>query len=516
MKNNSIFKGTIILTVAGFICKFLGAFSKIPLTNILSSNGVGIYQLIFPLYSLLLLISSSGIPVAISKIISEKNNKTYSIKVVKYALKLMLIISSLLTLLIISLSNILSNVQGNPEATICYIIIAPSIIFVSLISVFRGYFQGNQNFTPTAVSQIIEQVVKISLSLILAFFLSKISIIYGVVGAVLSITLSELFSLIYLFIRYKKNILKNSFITQEVFFDKQDIRKILLKTAIPITITAIIMPLISLLDSVIFMQGLIKIGYNSKLVTSLYGIESGIVNSLLNLPIVFSTAISSSIIPLISSGKDCENNIKLAFKSVLFVMVPIVTFYILFSNQILSFLFSNALASIGFNLMQYATFMLSLTSVTMFYASISTLSTSILQARNYLWTPFVVYLISGIIKILINFVLLSFEGLNIYCISISSVVFYFLCAIVLLFKVKIEFNFKLNYLKNVLYPFSLVTISSIFLTKIITNIQSNFLSLLIGGVVLVLGVWLILITLNYYERTELPNFMFKNKSIVYN
>ena len=233
MKKSSIISGTIILTIAGFLCKFLGAFSKVPLTNILTSKGVGIYQLIFPLYSLLLLLSSSGIPIAISKIISENNNFDYGKKVVKYALKLMFVISSILTLLIIILSGFISNIQGNPQVKICYIIIAPSIIFVSLISVYRGYFQGNQNFKPTAICQIVEQVVKISL--------------------------------IYLYFRYKKNFLKNSNLTQEIDVNRAEIGKIILKTALPITITSIIMPMLSLLDSIIFMQGLTNLNFNTSM-----------------------------------------------------------------------------------------------------------------------------------------------------------------------------------------------------------------------------------------------------------
>ena len=516
MKKKSIISGTIVLTVAGFFCKFIGAFSKVPLTNILSSSGVGIYQLIFPLYSLLLLISSSGIPIAISKIISENNSEEYSKKIVGYALKLMLLISSVLTLLIIVLSGAIANIQSNAQLKFCYIIISPSIVFVSLISVFRGYFQGNQNFTPTAISQIVEQVIKISLSLILAYFLTKIDIIYGVMGAVASITLSELFALLYLIIRYKKNIRKNTQIIQKNEFNRAEIRKVILKTALPITITAIIFPVFSFIDSIMFMQGLTEFGYKTEIVTSLYGVESGIINALLNLPIVFTTAICSSIIPLISSNTHCETNCTFAYKSVIFVMLPIVVFYIIFSKRILVFLFSNALSGGVFNLMHYATNLLMITSVTMLYASISSLSTAILQAKNFLWTPFITYLSTGIIKIIINFILLNFNGFNIYSISISSVVLYFVCAVVLLYKVKNLFNFKLSYQLNVLYPMCLISILTILFSKTILNISSNFISLLIGGMVFIVGIWASLIILKFYDNSEISHFMFKNKSIVYN
>jgi stage V sporulation protein B len=127
MKKSSLLTGAIILTISGIICKGLGAFSKIPLANILTGEGIGIYQLIFPLYSLLLLISTSGIPIAISKIISE--NKNSAQQIIKYSLKLIIIISLILTGFVILFAQLIAKIQGNLNLKNAYIVIAPSIFF---------------------------------------------------------------------------------------------------------------------------------------------------------------------------------------------------------------------------------------------------------------------------------------------------------------------------------------------------------------------------------------------------
>ena len=514
MKKKNIIGGTLILSFAGIICKILGAFTKIPLTNILKSEGIGIYQLIFPLYSLLLLISSSGIPIAISKIISEKNNIAYAKAVLRYALKFVIILSLILTFLVILLSKSIALLQGNAKASFVYLAISPAIIFVAIISVIRGYFQGLNDFKPTAISQIIEQAFKIILSLALAYILTPINLVLGVVGAVIGITASEIVSALYLIFLYKKNvsIVKDE---QNFAFKTNEIRNILLKTAVPITLTSVILPLLSLIDSVMFVQGLLRWNISANIITSFYGVESGIVSSLLNLPVVVSTAISSSLIPLIASNNNSNKNCKLAFKSIIFVMIPIIVFYIFFSEPILKFLFSNAFKN-EVVLMNYANVLLKITSVSMLYISIMQICTSIIQAKSCFWFPLKIYAIAGVIKVILNFLFLSIKQISIYSISISSVLMYFIISLILLIAVKKHTEFKLDYCKNILYPLCLVTIVCIILQPLILSIDSTIVNLLIGGMCYVILTWIVLILMNYFEKDELPNIKFKKRLKVNN
>lgn len=504
---HSVLSGAIILSVAGLICKALGAVSKIPLSNILTGEGLGIYQLIFPLYSLLLLISSSGIPIAISKIISE--NKTIAIKITKYALKLILILAIILSVAVFLLSNFIAKLQGNQMATWAYIIISPAILLVAIISVIRGYFQGLQNFTPTAISQIIEQVTKVVISICLAIIFKPFGILYSVIGAVAGITLSELIAFVYLLYFYKKEI-RNTVIQDNKTFNQKEMRKVLIKTAFPITVASIILPILSLVDSVMFMQGLQSWNYSTNIVTSMYGVESGVVSSLLNFPLVVSTSLSSCLIPLISSNVNSEKNCCIAFKIQTYIIIPITTFYMFFSKQILSFLFGGALSSAEFNLFNYANTMLVFTSVSMLYIGVMQISTAILQAKNKLWYPIIIYLIGGLIKIILNLILLKVAHVNIFAVSISSVAMYFIIAVLLLIKVKQLQNFKLNYVKNILFPIAIVTIIS---SLVSININSNFLALIMGGIVFVLIPYAIMLITGFFEKNELSFLPFKKTQI---
>ncbi len=501
----TFFSSALILSVAGIICKALGAFSKIPLSNILTGEGIGIYQLIFPLYSLLLLISSSGIPIAISKIISQ--NKNCATQIAKYALKFTFIMAVVLSVAVMFFSNAIANIQGNSLASWAYIVISPAILFVALISVYRGYFQGLQNFTPTALSQIIEQVSKVAISIILAIIFKPFGVIYSVVGAVAGITISELFAFIYLLVLYKKNVRKlNNILNKEI--NKVELRKLLIKTALPITAVSVLLPLLSLIDSVMFMQGLKLWNYSTSLITSMYGVESGIISALLNFPLVVSASLSSCLIPLISSNTNDEKNCCLAFKLQTFIILPIIVFYMFFSKQILSFLFGGALINNQFNLFEYARIMLVLTSVSMFYIGIMQISTAILQAKNNLWFPLIIYFIAGVLKITLNAIIINIPKVNIYCISISSVIMYFLISLLLLIKVKKYFNFKFSYVQNILFPIAILTIIACLIS---VNINSNFLTLIVGGTLFVLVPYALMLILGFFEKTELSFIKFKKK-----
>ena len=194
---NSFLKGTIILIASSIIAKILGALYRVPLIGLIGTNGIGLFQLIFPVYALFLVISSNGLTTAIAKIVSvklERNENSYIKKFVKSSLLFALIIGAISSTILILLSSLISKVQGYNEAYICYIAIAPSIIFVCLIAVIKGYFQGLQNMIPSSITQIVEQLSKLIFALVLAKILIKKGMIYGVLGSLIGISISEIVS----------------------------------------------------------------------------------------------------------------------------------------------------------------------------------------------------------------------------------------------------------------------------------------------------------------------------------
>ena len=199
MRRQSVLMGALVLAVGGMIAKLVGALYKIPLTNILGTNGMGLYYLVFPLYSLLLVLISSGTSLAVSRLVSTErihNNKHNELVIFKVALVYVFVLSLIFSALLIVFSHNISAIQGNANARVGYIAIAPAIIFSSLIAVVRGYFQGQENMIPTLLNNILEQVIKLVSGLILANYFMRKGVMFAVFGAILGVTISEFFAFI--------------------------------------------------------------------------------------------------------------------------------------------------------------------------------------------------------------------------------------------------------------------------------------------------------------------------------
>ena len=191
--NESFIKGALILSIGGLFAKILGALYRIPLTNIVGSYGMGLYQLVFPPYILFLTVAQCGVPVALSKLIAEKNQlgkPAEGKKVFNFALLILGVLGALCAVVMASLSKNIANWQGNDETAMAFVIVAPALLFVPLTNVLKAYFQGNMNMTPSGVTTVIEQIVKLAVGLTCAVhFMPDVQ--KAVMGAVFAITVSE-------------------------------------------------------------------------------------------------------------------------------------------------------------------------------------------------------------------------------------------------------------------------------------------------------------------------------------
>lgn len=166
-KKTTLVGGVAVLGIAGLISKVIGMFFRIPLTNLIGSGGLGLYQAVYPTYSLLLTISTAGIPVAISRLVSESitmGRRKNAQAILRTALLLLTGIGLFFTLLVLAFSHQLAARMGDAEATAGFMAIAPAVLLVTAMSAFRGYLQGHGNMRPTAISQLIEQAAKVALS----------------------------------------------------------------------------------------------------------------------------------------------------------------------------------------------------------------------------------------------------------------------------------------------------------------------------------------------------------------
>ncbi len=408
LKKDNLLGGAFILAVGGFITKVIGAVYRIPLTNLLGAEGIGIYQMVFPLYCLLLTLSSTGVPNGIAKLIGEGNDGKV---VLKSALKIFLPIGIIGTVLMALFSQKIATLQGNSLATNCYIFIAPSVLLVSVISCFRGYYQGKLNMKPTAISQVLEQVVKLVFGLSLAFVFKNNKPLSASM-ATLAVTISELVTLGYLVFLNGKNYKLN-----EVLISKADSVKIV-KNVIPITLSTIIMPLTRTVESFIIFNILNKYLSNA---TALYGLYSGAVESLVGVPVSILYSIAVTSVPIIS--KEAENKYKKTRNPIIITLIGGILFallFYLFSSFIVNLLYRGLSASdktVTINMVKLA----SLSVLTL--PLMQTLSTSLIACGN-LYLPSITSLTASVIKIILSVILLNVKSVNIFAVIITDVICY--------------------------------------------------------------------------------------------
>lgn len=459
MKKKSFVAGALILTLAGIIAKILGAVFRIPLTLLLGAEGIGIYQLIFPIYALFLVISSSGIPVALSKIISKENSKKNykNIQIIfETSLFLMFVLGLCFTILIIILSRTIASLQNNINIFICYIAIAPAILFATLISAYRGYFQGLEIMKFSAVSQVIEQLFKLMFGLLFAYLLLKINLVMGVLGAVLGVSLSETLTIIYLLICFKKKKVQLDENEGELITYKHAF-KFILKEATPITLNAIVSPIVSVIDSLIIIKLLGNIGLDFNLSSTLYGLESGVVASLISLPSIISVSLGISLMPSLSSSfalkktEEVKFKSKLALKLVWYFTLPCAVIYLLMSKKICFFLYGN-LSSVNINQLEIASMLLKVSAFSIIYIALNQIVTTIMQAINKSYLPLIVLSCCSILKIILTIILVQYETLNIYGLAVSDVICFGLACFVNLVFMKKYLPLKFNFYEIFLVP----------------------------------------------------------------
>ena len=203
----SFVKGAAILGLIGLVCKVIGAIYRIPMAALIGEEGMAYYQAAYPLYVFLLAIASAGLPVAISKMVSERvtlGDYKGAHRVFQTAFKSLLVIGFVTAVIMVCLSGVIASSVGIPSAKYAFLAIAPALFFVSVISAYRGYFQGLQSMAPTAFSQLIEQVGKLGLGLFFANLWKSYGLEYGAAGAMLGVTLSEIIALVFMLILYNR------------------------------------------------------------------------------------------------------------------------------------------------------------------------------------------------------------------------------------------------------------------------------------------------------------------------
>ena len=478
--NNNVGKGAIVLIVSGIICKILGALFRLPLTNIISIQGIGVFQMIMSIYSLLLVFVSSGVSTALSKLISSARAGIEKRKIgsfIKTATLFSLTTSIILGLIFSGFSKqiaLLQGIEGQGESYFLFVLILP---LGAIIALLRGIIQGYENMTPTAVSQVVEQTIKFSLGLLFAFLFQKYSG-RGVFGAFIGILSSEIFAFVYLLISCRKNVSIQK-------FKKISVKKEFFSASLPLTFSSSIIPLTGAIEVFLIVSLLGIAGYSSETATSLYGLQSGVVGAILHFPLIISLSVGTAILPKISflsAQKDDEKQkeiIAKAFFLMWFSLLPLTIGITAVSKEVLSIIYpslSGGNLVIAGNLMSIGAVATILSATMQFFVAI-------LGARG-LFKQYLIYsIIGGICKLLSLCFFAIIPSIGIYAIPISNTI---LAGIVCSFSIlKLRKNVEIDFFEILLPIFASVLMFLIvkIILFYITGIVGLIFSILFGAIV---------------------------------
>lgn len=434
MSNNKILKGTAVLGIAGVIVKVLGALFKVPLTALIGTEGLAYYGYAYPLYSLFLVIATAGIPVAISRLVSERvaiNDYIGAQRVFNTSRWLLLFIGvGSFVLCYFGAGFMAEHVYKDPGALAPIKAIAPALIFVPIMSSYRGYFQGRQNMNPTAISQFFEQIVRVAVGLVFAYILLDKGLDVAAAGATFGASMGAVGGLLIIMVIYQFN--KKAINFHVAHSSKSGrhessaaiVKKILL-IAIPITIGASILPIINFADSAIVTRRLLDGGFTAAEARELWGQLSGYCYTMIGLPQVITQGISVAMVPAVAAAyklnnqKELKDNISMGMRISMIIGMPCAMGMMALAAPILTFIFASEQESA-----LSAAPTLQIMCLTVVLMSLVQTTNGILQGIDRQSLPVKNLAIGAVGKVVFTYILVAIPFLNIKGAAIGSVIVY--------------------------------------------------------------------------------------------
>ena len=435
--NNSKFlKGTMILTISSIIVKVIGSLNWIILSRVLGGEGIGLYQMGFPIYLMAITVSSAGVPVAISIITSEKlANKDYrgAKRVFNVSLRLLLISGLVFSSALLFGADFLINQHIIRDARAYYSIIAlaPAVFFVTFLASFRGYLQGWQIMTPTATSEVVEQLVRVITMLVFADLFMPYGLAYAAGGASMGAGAGAFCALLVLmwFYRRLKRRLHEEIEAQDDSIPEESaghIIKRLLKLALPVSLTSLMLPIGANLDLLIVPQRLEVAGFDVRHATELFGYLTGMAVPLVNLATIFTAAMTISLVPSISESKALErfdairDKIRLAFRVAMIITFPCFMGLFFLAEKVAALIYNAPGAAGAIQTM----------SVGILFLGMHQISTGILQGLGKTAIPVINMILACVVKVVMSWWLTAVPFLGIKGASMATVADFAVAAII--------------------------------------------------------------------------------------
>lgn len=509
-KKNTFAKNVLMLMFSQVLIKLLGLVYRLAITNVkgFGDVGNGYYSAGYQVYAVLLIISSQGIPGAVSKLVSNKVAKgkyNEAHRVFKVSMVVFGIIGFIASLLLLLSANFVSSkILNVPDVSYVLKVLSPAIFFVCVSAVIRGYFAGLGTMKASSISQALEQFFNCVLTITFVYALVGKEPYTMAAGGNLSTTLAILISFSYLIVFYKKNIKEWREESDDVVIttkeENKKMVKMIIATAIPLTVGSVISVVTSFIDTVT-VSNCIQIAYSgilkSKILLEkeamrLTGILSK-VDTLVNLPLAVNLSFYSALIPEITAAiskkdfKSASKKISFSISSSLLILIPCAIGFIVLADPILKMLYPNA--SDGAHILQIA-------AVTMVFVGINHTIQGSLFGLGKMYTPALALLIGCVIKIGLNLVLITNPNINIYGAVISSFICQFVVFMIVYITMKRNIKVKFEPVKHIIKPLlaGLIMGAVIFFINylfngVIRNSILTIINIMIGAVVYLISVF---------------------------
>lgn len=314
MSKEKFLRGALILTMAGLLVKVFGSVNRILLSRLLGGEGIGLYQMAYPVYLLLLAVSAAGIPVAISIMVSgylARGDYGNVRRILRVSLLLMTVVGVVLaSLLAIGADLIVTGgIISDQRVYFALLALVPAVLLGTVLASLRGYFQGHQLMLPTAVSQIVEQFVRVTAMLLLAYALLPRGLEYAAAGAALGTVPGSAAGLVVLIIFYYKHSRSTSYEKYQPLDTVATgaLLKRLLLLALPVSCANVLVPVTGSIDMLLVPNRLIACGYTVAEATTLFGYLAGMAQPLILMATIPTASLAASLVPAISEEHILRN-----------------------------------------------------------------------------------------------------------------------------------------------------------------------------------------------------------------
>lgn len=483
MKGKKLISGGVTLAIFSLIAKGLGALYRIPLTNVLGAEGLGAYQMAYPVFALVIAATSSAIPVLVARTLPSIENGEVRISFFNSTLKYALIVGLAFGVVLAASGRLLAELQGSENAVYGYYVLSPAVVFVALLSAYRGWFNSRLETMVTSISGLIEQAVK-AVGVLLAYIFPSENAGYSLALALSGVTLSEIVACLFAFFVYlKRNGLPRSPLKIPV--------KAVAMGMLPLTVGSLIFPLTTFVDSVMTARLLMFTGVEQKIAVAEYGILSGSVGTLVNLPVALSVSFAVTALPVIAEYKrkrdinGIKSNQTSSVKAVLTLSLPLSLGLVLAARPIVNVLYSK----LSFSQRELAVLLLRFAAAEAPLAAMLQLFSAYLQAFDKSVKASSNMLVGALLKLVANFTALF---LGVFGIVFATLLCYAVCLALDAYAVKkTAGKLKLDGLPRILFACATSGVVIYLIVMFIkNNILSTALAVLLGG--LVYGIILLL------------------------